>query len=433
MEPKYEHIPVEQEVEKKENKFLQTVRQFGPGIVAVLAMMGAGDLVSSSVSGANYGYDLMWILAGSLIIRFVVVNAMARYELCNIEQNSILEGYQSLGRFFPWFFMISTLIIGHLINSYMISGAGQALSWIFNFGSPFLWSCGVVLISLFVIGRNVYKSIENLMKLLLGVMTISFLGIAIYAVPNFGGILRGTIGFGVPENQGVFSVFLIALSLIGAVGGSLTNFLYPYYAKEKGWNSPAYLKIQRYDLLFGISAAIIINLALWVVGAEVLRPNGIQVSGLDDISKALSTHMGYFGALVFYLGVFGILYSSVVGFANGYPKLVIDCLHMIKKERRQKYGRKFEDDPMFKWVSLFILISPIIWSIPGMPGFVAMVVFVNALQGVIVPIIAFGLLMLTNKTSHLGKYKNNWLENVVLSLTTALTIWVTFEWFIGLF
>ncbi|AXI08287.1 Mn2+/Fe2+ transporter [Oceanobacillus zhaokaii] len=433
MEP---NTNIEKPIETKtgRNSLRKYFLSFGPGIVAVLTMIAAGDLVVSAVSGSNYGYNLMWLLAGAFIIRFVIVNIIARYQLSNKGRLSILAGFAEMGRFIPWFMGIAAIIIGHLGGAIMIIGTGEVLAWLFNFGSPFIWSIVVVLSALFVTGRNMYNTIEKIMKLLLGIMSIAFIGLAIYVLPDVGQIIKGTIGFGIPENTGSpFGVFLVASSLIGAVAGSMTNFLYPYFMKEKGWDNPSFIKLARYDLLFAFFAAAVICLSIWIVGAEILRPNGIQVNNLSDISQALSIYLGPFGSIVFYLGAFGILYSSVIGFANGYPRLAVDCFQIIKKERREKYGDKLENDPWFRWISLFILVAPIVWTIPGMPGFVVMTIFVNAIQTLLVPAIAIGLLVLSNKKSHLGKYTNNWFENVLLVLTTALTVWLSVEWIVDLF
>lgn len=82
----------------KRRGILGSLREFGPGIIAVLAMMGAGDLVTASVSGSNYGYNLMWLLAASLLIRFVIVNIMGRYQVLNLKNQSIIEGYRDVAR-----------------------------------------------------------------------------------------------------------------------------------------------------------------------------------------------------------------------------------------------------------------------------------------------------------------------------------------------
>ena len=45
-----------------QSRFLRIFKLLGPGIIAVLSWLGAGDLITSSVAGANYGYAMMWVL-----------------------------------------------------------------------------------------------------------------------------------------------------------------------------------------------------------------------------------------------------------------------------------------------------------------------------------------------------------------------------------
>lgn len=402
--------------------FWQTIRSYGPGIAVVLTWMGAGDLVDSSIAGSHFGYALMWALALSMIIRFVIVNIIARFDLCNTERITIIERFAKLNKFYPYFLMIAPILMGHLNNSYMIKGAGEVLYWLFNFGSPLMWSVVVVISSLFLIGRDAYNKMEVVMKVLLGIMTFTFLALAAYSTPDASEIVKGTIGFALPKNTGTYDTLMVAMSLVGAVAGALGNFFYTYFIREKGWTTPAHKRVQRNDLLFGTCMGIVLVLAIWVVGAEVLKPNNIEVTSLYNISQALEIHLGPVGSVIFYYGAFGVLYSSVIGHAVGYPKISIECLHIIDSERKEKYGT-IDNDPLYKWGSLFILISPIIWSLPNMPGFVTLVVGINALNVVILPAIAIGLLIISNQKKYLGKYTNNMLENVVLASTTVLAVW----------
>ncbi|MDN4493243.1 Nramp family divalent metal transporter [Ureibacillus aquaedulcis] len=418
---------------KEKQSFIKTIKSYGPGIVVVLTWMGAGDLVDASVAGSHYGYSLMWVLALALIIRFVIVNIMARFELCNTENMTLLEAFSRLHKLYPYFFAFAAIIMGHLVNSYMIKGSGEVLAWIFNFGSPFMWSVFVVLISLFILGRNIYKKLELVMKILLAIMTAAFIGLAIYSQPDASEIVRGTIGFGLPEDTGAYGTLLVAMSLVGAVAGSLGNFLYGYFIKERGWIGPEHKKIQRNDLLFGICMGVVINLAVWVVGAEILKPNNIEVTSLNDIAMALELHLGTIGSTIFYLGAFGVLYSSVIGHAIGFPKISISCIQIIKNGREDKYAVKSEKDPLFKWISLFILVTPLIWSLPNMPGFVSLVVFVNVLYVIALPAISIGLLIISNKKAYLNNSTNNWMENIILAATTMLAIWSSIKLVIGFF
>ncbi|WP_144960579.1 Nramp family divalent metal transporter [Pseudomonas oryzihabitans] len=400
----------------------------GPGIIAVLSWLGAGDLITSSVAGANYGYAMMWVLAVSLLLRFLIVNIIARFQLCNNRGMSILEGYAQLHPVFAWFMLGYALIMGHLTNAYMLKGAGEALATLLHLDQPLLCSAAVVIAVWLLVGRNFYALIEGVMKVLLAVMTLAFITLAVMSGPDLGGILRGTIGFSIPPDEGVHGALLVAVSVIGAVAGSIANFVHPYVMKEKGWTGPEHKRIQRNDLLFAVVVGIVINLAIWVVGVEILRPNGLQVNTLSDLGAALELFFGAGGWLIFFTGVFATLFASVVGKTTAFPMLITDALQHIRPERRERYGKTFHKDPAHKWFLLFILVTPLVWSLPGMPDFVTLTIGVNALNIVGLPVISLGLLIMSNQKSLLGdKYRNNWFENLALGFATLLAIWVAIQ------
>ena len=409
-------------------RFRRITKLLGPGIIAVLSWLGAGDLITSSVAGANYGYAMMWVLAVSLLLRFLIVNIIARFQLCNNQGMTILQGYAQLHPLFAWFMLGYALLMGHLINAYMIKGAGEALAMLVHVNQPLLCSLLVVIAVWLLVGRNIYSMIEGVMKVLLAIMTLAFMALAIMSGPDLGGIVKGTIGFSIPPDQGVHGALLVAVSVIGAVAGSVANFVHPYVMREKGWTGPEHKRIQRNDLLFAVFVGIVINLAIWVVGVEILRPNGLQVRTLGDLGQALELFFGAAGWYIFFVGVFATLFASIAGETTAFPMLITDAFQHIRPERREKYGKEFHKDPMHKWFMLFILVTPIVWSLPGMPDFVTLTLGVNALNIVGLPIISLGLLIMSNQKSLLSKqYRNNWFENIALAFATGLAIWVAFQ------
>ena len=78
------------------HSFLEYFRSFGPGIVIVLTWLGAGDVVDMGVAGSNYGYSLMWVLVVAIFMRFLLVSAIARYQLCNPHGEGVLDGLARL-------------------------------------------------------------------------------------------------------------------------------------------------------------------------------------------------------------------------------------------------------------------------------------------------------------------------------------------------
>lgn len=417
----------------KKLSFKESLKAVGPGVILILTALGAGDLVDSSVSGSHYGYSLMWVLALATLVRFLIVNIMARFELCNIQGITLFEGYSRISKIFPYFFAVFGVFLGHTTNATMIKGVGEAIYHTLGFGSPFVWSVFAVASCFFITGGNVYKKLEIVMKVLLAVMTACFLGLAAASTPNPMEMIGGVFAFSMPEGTGVFGAFMLTISLVGAVAGSLTNFLYPHSIREKGWDA-SYKKIQRNELLFSTIMLIILNLAIWVVGAEILRPAGIEVESLEDISQALTLTFGRIGSVVFYLGVFGALYSTILGVANGFSGIVLENIHIFKPERKAKYGDKTENDPWYKYLSIFYLVTPLVWALPGMPNFVVLTLINNMFNTVALPAIAIGLLFLSMSKKYMGeRFKNNWFESIVLAGATALAVWGAVKIVIGFF
>lgn len=401
----------------------ETIASFGPGIIFALTALGAGDLIDSSVSGSHYGYALMWALVLATLVRFLIVNTIARFDMCNSRGLTILAGYASITKFFPYFFLIYAACLGHMFCSIMSKGAGEAIYHITGgVGHPLLWTA-LVLISVFIVrGKNIYDKLELVMKCVLAVMTVCFIGLAIATKPNPVEIFKGVFTFEIPSGQGVFGAFMLIISLIGAVAGSMTNFLYPHSMRAKGWGDPTYKKVQRNDLLFSSLILIVLNLSIWIVGAQILRPAGIQVTTLDDIAKALEMTFGRIGGVVFYLGVLSIFYGGILGTANGFMSLVVENVHILNPERAERYGHVTEKDPLYKIMVTVILVSALFWSLPNMPDFVVLTLIANMFNTLALPAISIGLLFLSNRRDYMGDWRNNWFENGVLGGATLLAV-----------
>ncbi|MDA8229259.1 MAG: Nramp family divalent metal transporter [Desulfitobacterium hafniense] len=414
------------------NTFWGYVKSFGPGIVVVLTWLGAGDLVDNALAGAHYGYALMWGLALALIVRYVLVSIIANYQLMNVQGHTVFEGYGKISPIYPIILALGGVALGHFYESYTIKGAGEALYHLSGVGNVMIWSIIVVVACMLITGKAVYRYLETAEKIILGLLAVSLIGGAIAVKPDVGAMVAGTFAFDIPDKVGSFGAITVVISLIGAVGGSLANLLYPTFMKEKGYIRPEHRKVQRYDMLFGIFVIIVLDLEVWVMGAEVLHPKGITINSFNDLAQLLGQTLGRFGEILIYLGVLGACFSSVIGYAHGFPKMAMECFYVSNPARKEKYGNDTGKDPLFRVFYLIVAILPLIWAIPGMPGFIWLTVFVNAAQIVLLPLVSIGLIILINRKDLMGKLAGNKAHNVMLVLLTLLAIWGAYQTFMGL-
>jgi Mn2+/Fe2+ NRAMP family transporter len=410
--------------------FLQYLKGFGPGLVVVLTWLGAGDLVDSATAGSNYGYALMWGLALSLLLRFFIVNVIARYQLCNQYGETVMSAFKRIHKAVPIMLGIVAILFGHIYSSYVIKGLGESFHYlVFGFGPAWLWSIIWVTVIGFIAFSGKFNRIIKVFYFSLALLSISLIGIAISCKPDIGEIVRGTLMFEIPADKGGFSALLIVVSLIGAVVGSIANLLYPYFIQQKGWVGPQYRRVQLYDLLFGILVIIVLDLAVWIVGAELLHPKGLTISSIDDLANLLTMTLGKYGAPIFYLGVFAALFNSQSGSTVGYGYMICDIVHKVKTNEKQPLDRdKVGTMLTYKLVALWCLVSPLIWLLPGMPDFVTLTILGNAASAVMFPVVALPLWYITAHPKFIGPdYKNKIWENILIGLLFCAGIWMSYH------
>jgi Mn2+/Fe2+ NRAMP family transporter len=406
--------------------FLEYVRSFGPGLVMVLTWLGAGDVIDMGTAGANYGYALIWMFVIAVLLRFLFVSLIARYQLCNERGEGVLDGLARLHPLYAPLIFVSVVVMGHIYGAYMSRGVGEICRNVSGFGAPWMWALVCNGIAVALVFRPAYRRLEAVFLVFLGVLSVSFIGCAVWVGFDAGELARGLVRLEMPGRHGAYDPWHVALAMVGAVGGSLMNLVYPYFLEAKGWRGPQYRRVQLYDLLLGIIVMLVLNLAVWTLGAELLFPDR-HIEDLEDLPNLLSSVLGNGGRLLFYAGIFAAVYTSLVGHAVG-----LGCLGS-HAWLRWRAGRDVAIvDPRlhrcYQWIALWCLVSPLAWTLPGMPGFVALTLTANSAHVVLLPVLAGGLWWITASPRMIGhQHRNRPWENVVMAFLFVLAVYFAFQ------
>ena len=393
---------------------VEYLRSFGPGIVIVLTWLGAGDVVDMGTAGANYGYALLWVFVVAILFRFLFVSLIARYHLCNQHGEGVLDGLVRLHPAYAPVLFVAVVVMSHVYGSYMSRGIGEVCRNVFGFGAIWQWAVACNGLALHLVFRGSYLALERAFLFFLAVLSVSFLGCAIWVGFDPGEVARGLVRVEMPGHRGAYDPWRVSLAMIGAVGGSMMNLVYPYFLDAKGWRGPQYRRVQTYDLLLGIVAMLVLNLAVWVLGAELLYPDK-RIEHLEDLPDLLSSTLGETGRLLFYAGIFAAIYTSIIGHAAGLGAL---GTHAWLRWRGVTVSRNadFRQHPCYLWIALVCLATPLVWTLPGMPGFVGLTLTANGAQVILLPMLAGGLWWITASERLIGReHRNRWWENVLMA------------------
>src|SRR5215510_10625748 len=74
------------------NRFGFSLADIGPGLLLAATGIGVGDMVSSTIAGAEYGLTLVWALAAGVVLKFAITEGAARWQLGT--GTTLIEGWR---------------------------------------------------------------------------------------------------------------------------------------------------------------------------------------------------------------------------------------------------------------------------------------------------------------------------------------------------
>ncbi|GAA1657107.1 Nramp family divalent metal transporter [Citricoccus zhacaiensis] len=393
----------------------------GPGIVAAATGVGAADLVATLTAGSRYGYMLMWAVVLGVIFKIVLVEGVGRYYLST--GKTIFQGWRTLGVWTSWYFGIYIIIWGFVYGATAMSSVALPLAALFPGVDSKIFAIVAGLLGMGLVWLNRYNLIEKLMMVLIGIMFVAVLISAFLTAPNLGEILTGLIPRIPAEDGAMFYV----LGLAGGVGGTITLAAYGYWLREKGWNTPKWMKVMRYDNATAYILTGIFVIATMIMGVELLHSAGLAISagdeGLLDIGNVLADRYGEVFSIIFLVGFFAASFSSLLGVWHGVSLMFADFWTNFRKPAD---SLDQDDAPSLKskparFYLIWLTILPMSLLFLDRPIF--LILLYGTLGALFMPFLAITLLILNNQKRLVpSQFRNNWLHNTLLGITTLVFV-----------
>ena len=152
-------------VEDPPNTFVSILRRIGPGLILASAIVGSGELIATTVLGAENGYTLLWLILVSCAIKVVVQNELGRYVIGTgetaLEAFNRVPGPRLRVSWVVWLWFVMVVMVMFAIGG-MMGAISEVLNTIFPSISinAWVWVVGVVTAILLIVGR--YNLVERL-------------------------------------------------------------------------------------------------------------------------------------------------------------------------------------------------------------------------------------------------------------------------------
>ena len=371
-------------------------KRIGPGLITACMVIGPGSIMTSSKIGANDGYSMLWVVAVSVIFMMTymtlgaklgAVAAAAPGDLIRQKAGSWLAVAVGTGVFF--------------ISAAFQSGNNIGVASAFEaFIDSKLTVAAVVIgfnllaISFLFVFKDMYKTMERLMTVFVGLMLVSFAINLISLKPGITALLKGFV-----PSLGKSGEMLPVLGLVGTTFITSAAFYQAYLVRQKGWKS-CDLKHGLLDARVGSCLMFLITLMLMSTAAAAFSGQAVELKDPVAVATALESTFGASAKIIFCLGLFSAAYSSflvnsMVGGFMASDGLGLGC-------STSDPGPKIMTT-IALLVGMSVGVAVLMFDFDRTPT----IIFAQAITVVAAPLIAGVLLWLTSSKDVMGDHVNS--------------------------
>lgn len=395
---------------------LKRLKNLGPGLLVTAAFIGPGTVTTASVSGANFGFALLWVIIYSIIATIILQEMTCRLGI--VSRAGLGEALRTSFRnpvlsVLAGFLVIAAIAFGNAaFETGNIIGASIGLAALTGL-SPKLWSIIVGSCAFLLLASGAYKIIERALIGLVILMSLVFVITAIIVKPNIGHVFQGLFIPSIPDGA-----LIATIALIGTTVVPYNLFLHASSVQEKWSHSipkSQALAESRFDTVLSISLGGIITLAIVATAAQAFFSQGIEIKNAGTMANQLEPLLGAGAKYFFAIGLFSAGLTSAITAPLAAAYATAGVLGWEKNLKSNKFRATW---------AIIILIGTVLAILGRSP--IAAIIFAQAANGILLPLVAVFLLVVMNRSGLLHEYKNGIIANilgiVVVSITAGLGI-----------
>ncbi|MEX2264874.1 MAG: Nramp family divalent metal transporter [Bryobacteraceae bacterium] len=387
----------------------------GPAILLTATSIGAGDILTGSLAGAEAGLAVLWAVPAGILLKWTLNEGIARWQMAT--GTTLLEGWVTrLGKWIQWVFLGYLLLFTLVVGGMLSSACGLAGAAVVPLGdlntSRYLWGAVHSLGGLALVWMGGYELLKRVLGVCVGAMFGTVVLTALLLAPDWTIVARGLIP-SLPAGSAGW-----AISLVGAVGGTVALISYGYWIREEGRTGREGLRACRFDLMLSYTVIGLFGVAVVIVGSRVqVRGQGAGLALL--LADQLAIAVGPIGKWVFLAGFWAAVFSALLGVWQSLPYLFADFLRLRGGQRSDvEVGRSVA----YRAYLVFLATVPLVllrWPVQQLQ------LAFGITGAMLLPLLALTLLIMNNRREWVGKeFRSAVGVNVVLAVALAFFAYV---------
>jgi len=404
------------------SKFWKRLKQVGPGAVVAAAFIGPGTVTTCTVSGASYGYTLLWALLFSTI-SVIVLQSMAS-KLGIVKKvglgEALREKYTGKGARI----LLAILVIGAVFIGNVAYETGNISGGIL--GLQAIWpTLGKIPVAIFVFAvaaglllSGKYDIVEKVLTALVVLMGVLFLITAIAVQPNWGEVLKGLFVPRVPQmNRAWFYV----TGLIGTTVVPYNIYLHASSSAKK-WGKEGdkdeALSTSLTDSILSIGLGGIISMCIVITASVAYDGSGTAaIASGKAMAEQLRPILGNWATVAFGIGLFAAGMSSAITAPLAAAFASSGILGWGEDMKKKRF--------MVIWGIVIVFGLVAVCTLGASPT--EIILFAQAANAFLLPITAILLMIVCNDKKYMDGHGNGLVINILGIIVLAVTLLIAFR------
>lgn len=392
----------------------------GPGIITANVDNDAGGITAYSVSGANYGYSLLWMMPVVAIALIIVQEMSARLGV--VTGKGLADLIRERMGVKITALILALLLFVNLANT-VSEFAGVAASMEI-FGISKYISVPLAAIAVwFLIIKGSYKAVERVF-LVASAIYLAYVASGLLAAPDWSEVGQALVTPSFHFDVGYVTIFV---TIIGTTIAPWMQFYQQSSIVDKGLQAKDYA-YERVDVIVGSLFAVFVAAFITIACAGTIYKSGLTIETAKDAAMALGPLAGKYASILFGLGLLNasLFSAAILPLSTAYT--VCEAFGW-----ENSLSRDLKEAPIFFGIyAAMIILGAAIILLPIRSLIQAMLIS-QTFNGVLLPVILIAMLLLINDKRLMGRFRNGrffnilaWATAIILIILAIILIVITF-------
>ena len=318
---------------------LSKLKSLGPGLLYAGAAIGVSHLVQSTKAGAQYGYILTIAIILAHIFKYPFFAMGPRY--AHHTKTSLVSGYAKIGKWAIVLLLILTLATMFTVQAAVTIVTAGLLDKITGLGlSSFYYSAILLGICFVILHLGRFNVLENLMKVIMIVLSISTIGAFIFSF-NIDATRSDVVApiFNLANKSDL--LFLIAF--VGWMPAPLDISVWHslWSVSDKKSKDTKSLKQINFDFNVGFYGTAILGICFLMLGANMLYQSGTQLSPkagdfASQLVDVFTSTLGDWSYWLILVAAFTTMFSTTLTCYDAMPRVMSSIGEQLKWSKHIK-------------------------------------------------------------------------------------------------